>query len=383
MILLVLLQLSIVAIALFVTYASVYGLGALFAAIAIPVMVAGTALEAGKYVAVSYAYKYWASLKKLEATLLLFFVALMMAFTSAGVFAYLGQGFQSSFQLLEQQQTQLAQLEKQQTAVTQRIASIDQQITQLPANVVRARIALMREYETEKAPLVKSLSETSAAILALKQTIGETEIHAGPITYIAEAFDVPVAKAATWIILALTLCLDPFAIFLSVLMNKILILRKGEKDTETVKDIHLPLAEAITEPDPAVSVYVPTDYQKSQMPTQVLQPPIVEPAALPDITSSVPDEPVEAVAVATSHLATVEATKSKAQPKLKLAESVPTLPKKRVRKTAKAVEKLTVPVKEADNLDASVNTTSDQDLALASAIENTNTVIRKGGLQRN
>lgn len=226
-----LLQFSIAVIALFVTYASVYGLGALFSTIAVPVMFAGTALEAGKYVAVSYAYQYWERLRRLEAILLTFFVVLMMVFTSAGVFAYLGQGYQSSFNELEQKELRLGQMEAQRKATAERIAAIDAQIANLPSNVVTGRIKLIREYENEKAPLVKQLSALDTDVLALKNDLGNTQIHVGPITYMAKAFNTTVPVAATWVIMALTICLDPFALFLSILLNKLMAIRREEAAT--------------------------------------------------------------------------------------------------------------------------------------------------------
>ncbi len=348
MILLVLLQLSILAIAGFVTYASVYGLGALFSSIAVPVMVAGAALEAGKYVAVSYAYQYWGRLRKLEVGLLLFFVTLMMAFTSAGVFAYLGQGFQSSFAVLEQKQTQLEQLESQRSTTAARIASIDQQITQLPANVVRGRVTLIREYESEKKPLVAALAKADSDILELKKVIGETKIHAGPITYIAEAFKVPVSTAATWIILALTVCLDPFALFLSVLMNKVLQVRRQEAVTrseilESSAVPHTPTKEAPPSAEPSAESFTFPEIDKPRQ-----SPPVV-PANQANV------HPVEPGAIG-------------------LHTDV---------QTGQAdVAPVTEPAA-ASLIDLSHHTEPIDPATLGEAIANTNTVIQKGGLKRN
>lgn len=225
-----LLQLSITAIALFVTYASVFGLGALFATIAYPIMAAGVALELGKYVAVSYAYQQWTVIGWIERTLLTFFITLMMAFTSAGVFSYLGQSYQSSYSALDLRKAELAAVTVQAETVGRRVAAIESQISNLPSNVVTARIRLMREYEAERAPLVTQLNQLTAKVTELQQSVSTAEVHAGPITYIAKATGTTVEKSATWIILALTMCLDPFALFLTVLMNKLLLLRTSRKD---------------------------------------------------------------------------------------------------------------------------------------------------------
>jgi hypothetical protein len=225
----ILLQLSITFIALFVTYASVYGLGSLFSTIAYPIMGAGIALEIGKYVAVSYAYQQWGALKKLETFFLTFFIALMMIFTSAGVFSYLGQSYQESYAALDGKRVELQTLEAQVASVKQRVANIESQISNLPSNVVGGRIRLMREYEAERKPLLDQLHTLEPKVNTLKQEVAVSEIHAGPITYMARATGLTVEQSATWIITALTLCLDPFALFLTILMNKLLVLkRKGE-----------------------------------------------------------------------------------------------------------------------------------------------------------
>lgn len=220
-----LLQVSITAIALFVTYASVFGLGALFATIAYPIMAAGVALELGKYVAVSYAYRQWTLIGYLERLLLVFFITLMMAFTSAGVFSYLGQSYQASYSDLALKKLELETLLTQADSINKRVAVIEAQITSLPSNSVTGRIRLMREYEAERTPLVLQLTQLTAKVTELKQGVATAEIHAGPITYIAKATGTTVEQSATWIILALTICLDPFALFLTVLMNKLLVLR--------------------------------------------------------------------------------------------------------------------------------------------------------------
>lgn len=283
-----LLQLSITAIALFVTYASVFGLGALFATIAYPIMAAGVALELGKYVAVSYAYQQWTVIAYVERTLLAFFITLMMAFTSAGVFSYLGQSYQASYATLDSRKTELAALTVQAEGVSKRVAAIEAQISNLPSNVVTGRIRLMREYEAERTPLVAQLNQLNAKVAELTQTVSTAEVHAGPITYIARATGTTVEQSATWIILALTICLDPFALFLTVLMNKLLLLKAKRKD----EALHF-LPRASDLPSVAMPV-VPEPIQAS------VEPPAPEEVAAPIIAeqaSSVAEpEPEQQVA---------------------------------------------------------------------------------------
>jgi hypothetical protein len=225
-----LLQLSIASIALFVTYASVFGLGSLFASIAYPVMAAGVALEIGKYVTVSYAYQQWKTLKLLERTLLSLFVAVLMVFTSGGVFSYLGQGYQESYAGLDAKKADLQILTDQLTGVQARIKVIDGQIENLPANSVSGRIRLKREYTAEREPLVAQAAKLETEVANLKREVASSEVHSGQIAYIARITNSTVEQAATWIIAAMAVCLDPFALFMTILLNKLILLRN--RDTE-------------------------------------------------------------------------------------------------------------------------------------------------------
>lgn len=252
MILLLLLQLSILAIAGFVTYASVYGLGVLFASVAVPVMIAGVALEAGKYVAVSYAYLQWRTMNRLERVLLVSFVTLMMAFTSAGVFAYLGQGYQSSFAVVNKDKADLEQLDTEVFDVRTRIAALDKQIEQLPTNSVSGRIRLSKAFETERTALKSQEAALVKRVDDLRSKISTTEIHVGPIAYMARAFGVSIETAATWAIVSLTVCLDPFALFLTLLMNKVRLLRKQElEDRVKLPKLYPGYKDTTADPEPA------------------------------------------------------------------------------------------------------------------------------------
>lgn len=229
-----LLQLSIFAIASVVVYASVYGLATLFAAVAIPVIAAGIALELGKYVSMSYAYQHWGMMRAAERALMLLFLSVTMIFTSVGVFSYLGQGYQTSYLALDTNRAKAVELQTQETELTARIAAINKQIENLPPNIVRSRIALMREYEKERAPLMLQRDAIATQASAMRAATVAGEVHAGPISFIARVSGVTIERAATWSILAFTLCLDPFALYLTALLNKLLLRRSAEKGVTAV-----------------------------------------------------------------------------------------------------------------------------------------------------
>jgi hypothetical protein len=250
-----LLQITIFAIAAFATYASVYGLGTLFASVAVPVMIAGTALEAGKYVAMSYAYQHWSAMRWIERSLMLVFLTVTMVFTSVGVFSYLGQGYQTSYSNLDASRSRISELETQRVDTVARINAIEKQITDLPANIVRGRITLIREYEKEREPLIKRRDALVYEVSSLRASTQAGETHAGPISFIAKSSGLTIERAAMYSILAFTLCLDPFALYLTALLNKLLLLRRNVAPTIDDIDTTSPTVKITdTQIDTAVSV---------------------------------------------------------------------------------------------------------------------------------
>ena len=223
------LQFAIGAIALFVTYASVYGLGMLFHTIMIPIIVAGTALELGKYVAISYSYQQWEGLKWLEKFFLSIFISMIMAFTSVGVFSYLGQGYQTTFANQMGQTARLAELDTEIASIDKRVKEIDAEAARVPDAVVANRIKLIKQLSEEKNPLVTKLDALKAERSAKAAVSAEAAIHAGPIEYLGRVSGLGTEKAATWIIIALTACLDPFAIFMTVLLNRLIMVERRKK----------------------------------------------------------------------------------------------------------------------------------------------------------
>lgn len=256
MFLLISLRICILAIASFVVWSSVTGLGALFSSIAVPVMFAAAALDLSKYVAVSFAYQYWVQLNMVERFSVIAFVSVLMVFTSAGVFSYLGQNYQNSYAAVDAVSTERQELERQLSEVTSRISELERQVTALPSNMVVARIKLMKAHELERAPLLERRASITAALSKAVSTEKQASAHAGPITYLAKVFSTTVENASTVVVAALTLCLDPFALFLTIMMNKLTILLRIKKKLE-----HEPYTDATTvEPEPAQAPPTATEY---------------------------------------------------------------------------------------------------------------------------
>jgi superfamily I DNA and RNA helicase len=74
-----------------------------------------------------------------------------------------------------------------------------------------------------------------------------TESDLGPIVYLASVFGTTVDKAVGSMILALTLCFDPFALFLTVLINRPRHTKTVES-IKTVEEVHPPIHPTTTKP---------------------------------------------------------------------------------------------------------------------------------------
>ena len=249
------LRIAILAIALFVTYASVFGLGMLFKSVMYPVMAAGVALELGKYVAVTFTHRNWKKLNWFEHVAMALFLVVLMTFTSAGVFSYLGQGYQASFAERSKRTEQIALLDSEIKQGEARITAIDAEMARVPDTVVRSRIALIQELNKEKEPLTAKVNTLKTERAKLNSEALDAAVHAGPIEYLARVAKVEVERAASWVIIALTLCLDPFALFMTILLNKIIMIEKEEAMTlaieEKPKHVELPEEPEIHDTDNA------------------------------------------------------------------------------------------------------------------------------------
>lgn len=261
------LRLSILIIAGFSTYASVVGLGALFATISIPVMLVGVALEIGKYASINLVYTNWKIFTFLNRSIMLTFISLLMMFTSAGVFSFLGMGFQGTSATLsvltKDTEAKLQAVEEAKA----KIQSIDKQIAELPNTSVTGRIRLINTFKANRDAEQAKLDKLNAELEGVNKTISEAELHAGPITYLASATGKSVESIATIIIMLLTICLDPFAIFLTYLYSKVYIEQVDNKP-EPLKDkpsnVIQPTTEEVeqVEEEPIVSTVEKTTYEE-------------------------------------------------------------------------------------------------------------------------
>lgn len=237
--LLSLITFSIAAVAAFF---SIYGLAAIFSGIFWPVILMGSALEAGKLAAASYVYRYWNSISKSLKIYLISAIFVLMIITSTGIFGFLSMGYQEDILDLKKQEQQISLLEQEKLELEkfkqerlERKKQIDKDIASLPNNYITGRQRLMKSYGPELEQLkkdvelyTKQIRDITLKISEIKQQKIVKEVHTGPIIFIANALSLETDDAVKWMILLIVFVFDPLAVALTLGVNHALMLRTNK-----------------------------------------------------------------------------------------------------------------------------------------------------------
>lgn len=257
---------------------SIIGISSLFGNNLIVMSLMG-ALDVGKILIVSLLYTYWSKLPKLMKAYALIAATITMVITSAGAAGYLSSAFQQAIIGTQEGALQVATLKEQQTKYEDRKKQIDDQIANLDSTTsVNQRLRLMNGFKQEQARLDAQILAIDKQLPALQISQIKTEAKAGPILFIAKAFDISVENAIKWVILLIVFVFDPLAIFLVISGNFLYAqYRQNKQEIEPV-----PKAEIIDEPiTPAVPNEVaPPEELKLVDATELAPEPIAEPIEL-------------------------------------------------------------------------------------------------------
>ena len=188
---------------------SVWGLAQTYSGIFWFVIAMGIAIEYGKLIAVSFIYRFWNIGPKVLNYYLLIAITAVMAVTAAGHYGFLTSGYQTDSLPLKQVEAQVQVLDQERNRLLQRKIQIDAQISQLPANSVRGRVSLIRQFKTEQLQTTDRLNALDQDLLKLKQQQITTEAHTGPIVFIAKAAHVDTDTATHYLTLLLIFVFDP------------------------------------------------------------------------------------------------------------------------------------------------------------------------------
>ena len=204
------------------TYVSVIGLSTLFGANPI-IIVLAVALDAGKLVVVTLLYSRWKILSKIMKTYALFAAIITMIITSAGAAGYLSGEFQKAILGTQEGSLKVDVLKGQIAKYEERKKQIDAQIAVLPEKTtVTQRLRLMNGFKTEQEELQVKIADIDKQLPDLQIRQIGVETKAGPILYIAKAFDIPVESAVKYVILLIIFVFDPLAVFLIIAGNFLL-----------------------------------------------------------------------------------------------------------------------------------------------------------------
>jgi hypothetical protein len=200
----------------------------------------GSSLEAGKLIAASFLYRYWSKISIVLKAYLTIAVIVLMVITSMGIFGFLSQSYQKDSLPLKEMQVKIDGLKKEQAQLLARKQSIDdarQGAVSAAVNnqstksrVVRSKERLARTFDNEAKEINKRLPELTKEIQTLDTEVLTTQLHTGPITYIAKAFGREIDDATKWVIFMLISAFDPLAVALTIGVNIVINIRRKEID---------------------------------------------------------------------------------------------------------------------------------------------------------
>lgn len=200
------------------TWISIIGLSSLFSADPIIIALAA-ALDIGKVVTVSFLYKRWSTAPRMLRAYMILATAVLMIITSAGAFGYLSAAFQGAIKDTKQQQVLVTAIAEEKAKLEARKKEIDAQIAKLPSNSVRGRQKLIAAFKGEADRITLRLQQLDTELPKLRVQEIALNTHAGPIVYVAQAFDVSLEQAVKYVILVIIFVLDPLAVALLVAGN--------------------------------------------------------------------------------------------------------------------------------------------------------------------
>ena len=237
-------------------YFSVWGLSQLFAGASTAVIIMATVLEVGKVVTTTALHRYWSKLAKVLKTYLTISVIVLMMITSAGIYGFLSNAYQSTANKLELHEGEVAVLTGKKTLFETNISDNDKivvtknkridQLTNLRTNQENRLDSAKTNKAKDKARtdindatseiqklsgeidnlnnkntiLSDSVSAYSIKILGLKSN-SEVAAEVGPLKYISELTGQPMAKVVNVLILLLIFVFDPLAIALILITNRV------------------------------------------------------------------------------------------------------------------------------------------------------------------
>ena len=248
-------------------YFSVWGLSQLFAGASTAVIVMASILEIGKIVTTTALHTYWNKLAKPLRIYLSISVVILMVITSAGIYGFLSNAYQSTANKLEIHEGELGILDvKKQTfeksvsdnqkiieSKTKRLdqlsnlrsnqeSRLDNSNSNRAKNTVRGDI---KSADNEIQKLNTEIDVLNAKNVVLADSINVYNVKAielksgssvaaevGPLKYISQITGVPMANVVNYMILLLIFVFDPLAVALVLITNRVFQLESEDETKE-------------------------------------------------------------------------------------------------------------------------------------------------------
>jgi hypothetical protein len=294
-------------------YFSVWGLSQLFAGASTAVIIMASVLEIGKIVTTTALHTYWDKLAKGLRVYLAISVCVLMLITSAGIYGFLSNAYQSTANKLEIHEGELGLLDAKKggfektTSDNQKLIESKtkrlEQLSNLRSNQEsrldnsgsnRAKNSVRGDIKSADSEIQKLNSEID--VLNAKNTVLADSINSynvkaielksgssvaaevGPLKYIAQLTGIPMASVVNYMILLLIFVFDPLSVALILITNKIFQIENSEKtNNEDKKNIEVKNVEVQNKPD-----FNKKQYESPSVPTRerdnnVLEEPIEYP----------------------------------------------------------------------------------------------------------
>lgn len=262
-------------------YFSVWGLSQLFAGASTAVIIMASVLELGKIVTTTALHTYWNKLAKSLRVYLAISVVILMIITSAGIYGFLSNAYQSTANKLEIHEGELGVLEAKKGTFEKSVADnqklIDtktkrlDQLSNLRSNQEarmdnsasnRARNSVRSDIKSADSEIQKLNTEIdvlNAKNIVLADSINAYNVKAielksgsqvaaevGPLKYIAQLTGIPMASVVNYLILLLIFVFDPLAVALVLITNRVFEI-ESETQEEPKKDKTKELLEDIVQ----------------------------------------------------------------------------------------------------------------------------------------
>jgi flagellar biosynthesis chaperone FliJ len=249
----ILVGLAALAVAGCAAFFSVTGLALLFSGASLAVGVMGTSLEIAKLISASYLHRFWKETNKLLRFYLLLGVLILVVITSAGIFGFLSNAYQSTSLKSDVVSREIGVFRSKITQNEQQIAQLNSQMGNLQQNsgtllgsgkvnnrLIRSidnRDRQITKLSTKIGVLNDSMAVWNIKINEIKNNNLDLEREIGGFKFIAESFDLPINSVVKFFIFLLIFVFDPMAVTLLIAFNTALEQDSKKKPKKIVEEV--------------------------------------------------------------------------------------------------------------------------------------------------